>query len=1256
MSKEKKKKSFARRFFKWFFGVILSLVVAVVGFCLYLYFAKGINVINTIKELKVLNQQVNLSEISQNPWSESDLTRANSKIESISVEDEYLSLTDCEVGAYINNAIQNSEDGLKANIGSSEVNLVDYGFEIVEMTFDIPEDTTSVWTNFKLVIKIETTKFKSERLSSFPKNIIGRKIPDTIYFCSSVEIVKGTNADDYLIKSNFLTINNLNADQTKDLFNTLNMFIGLGDVDTFNKNISSGFVDAILGDSGIYGSLKSGGAESFNFKVSENKNSFVVYMIDTSTEYSISYENTMSAENSNSSTYKITDSDISLQNLTKPGYKFMGWFTQPNGEGTKVTQIDTSKTENVTLYAYWTIETYTITYNLNGGTLDSINPTTYTVETLNFSLNNPSKTNYDFKGWYTSENGGGAKLTLFDTSQAKSLTLYPFFEATKYSITYHTQGAINANPTTYTIEDSNFNLISVNKTGYTFNGWFTEENGGGTQLTEIVTSNAQNLTLYAYFTLNTYTVTYYKNGGTVSPENQTSYTVEMENFSLTNASKNGYIFIGWYTENNGSGTKVSEIDTSNAQSLNLYAYFEAIVCTITYHSNGGANTNPTSYTIEDSNFYLLDASKEGYTFLGWYTQYNGGGTKVTQIVTANLENIVLYADYQLTQYTITYNLNGGTLAGTNPTTYTVETPTFTLINPTKQVEEVDVNFIGWKGSGVDGYSASVTITSGSTGDRNYKAYFENDVTVDLTLYVDGLEVATCENAYGAKIVESEINHTLNSNYGLSGYTFVWYENEEMTQPLDFDNKIYANKEIFAKSTYITNNIRFYSYLTEFQSAVSSGTLNIDSHKKLKAYIDYVRFYDIKTNVKLLGFNYLSLLPTTSNSNVSANVNTIQSEINNAIEEITSSEYFRAGSNLTIPTGFDGSKYYGGCYVTSSNWSQHATNVFDSDKQEVFDQQDYALKLTHPNSRSNSFDNFNINNVSKGIPVSTSEQLVWVLENGYKPLPTSGSSAERMYNCAKAVLRQIVDSSMTDVQKLMAIYEWLILNIQYDNKALDESGHISAQTAKTYDSWYLEGVFNNQKAVCEGFAKALLVMAKIEGIPAIFVTGNNHAWNKVYVDGKWYGIDSTHGNVEVTSPDDLEILSYRTFMFKDSLRSGNSDPSRNFVATEYTSFTANTAYNFYATELFNYNSSDYDLIIESQAELEALFNYTKTVTLGTESDYYSIEFVFTDDKNAFSNTWIANASLICFGVMNPPKFNSQVDSNGNHIYNILVQKN
>jgi uncharacterized repeat protein (TIGR02543 family) len=117
---------------------------------------------------------------------------------------------------------------------------------------------------------------------------------------------------------------------------------------------------------------------------------------------------------------------------------------------------------------------------------------------------------------------------------------------------------------------------------------------------------------------------------------------------------------------------------------------------------------------------LPTADRTGYSFDGWYTGVNGGGTHITPLTSFDiLSDHTLYAKWTPLDYAITYDLGGGTVSPANPTGYTVETATFSLNAPVK----TDYVFTGWSGTGIAGTSTSVTIPKGSTGDRAYAAHW-----------------------------------------------------------------------------------------------------------------------------------------------------------------------------------------------------------------------------------------------------------------------------------------------------------------------------------------------------------------------------------------------------------------------------------------------------------------------------------------------------------------------------------------------------
>ena len=287
----------------------------------------------------------------------------------------------------------------------------------------------------------------------------------------------------------------------------------------------------------------------------------------------------------------------------------------------------------------------------------------------------------------------------------------------------------------------------------------------------------------------------------------------------------------------------------------------------------------------------------------------------------------------------------------------------------------------------------------------------------------------------------------------------------------------------------------------------------------------------------------------------------------------------------------------------------------------------ANKSTYTPTRSNSWDDFAYNQRSLTVTVSSSEQLWYVLEQGGKPIATSGSPAEKMLGKMKAVLRQICDDQMTDVQKVLAIHDWVIAEVNYDHKLLEMmEAQLSLpanerQSLSHYDAFFLEGVFNNNKAVCEGIAKAVACLCNIEGLPCVTVEGVpagnpggvGHAWNKVLMDGKWYIVDATSDNLMLTGENKMEVAQYTFFGLTDS------QYSQHYVATSRQDIVCNTQMDVFAQLTYKYYSTTADFVIVSPAELTTLVRH-----LWAQQGIASVQFVVGFDVGASAQDEIVSA--------------------------------
>ena len=201
----------------------------------------------------------------------------------------------------------------------------------------------------------------------------------------------------------------------------------------------------------------------------------------------------------NPASYNVETETITLKDPVKTGYTFAGWYMAEDFTGGAVTKITQGSTGNITLYAKWELVSYTITYELEGGTNAPENPASYNVETETITLKDPVKPGYTFAGWYMAEDFTGEAVTKITQGSTGNITLYAKWELVSYTITYELEGGTNApeNPASYNVETETITLRDPAKAGYTFEGWYMAEDFTGNAVTEIIQGTTGNITLYA---------------------------------------------------------------------------------------------------------------------------------------------------------------------------------------------------------------------------------------------------------------------------------------------------------------------------------------------------------------------------------------------------------------------------------------------------------------------------------------------------------------------------------------------------------------------------------------------------------------------------------------------------------------------------------------------------------------------------------------------------------------------------------------
>ena len=500
--------------------------------------------------------------------------------------------------------------------------------------------------------------------------------------------------------------------------------------------------------------------------------SMEVYVVEDAIDYSITYELDGGAlDGTQKTSYTVEDADYTLPTPTKANYDFLGWYE----DGAKVDVLDTADAEDKTYTAKWEATEYTITYELDGGALDGTQKTSYTVEDADYTLPIPEKLNYEFLGWYEASDFSGDAVVVLDTADAENKTYYASW---KYNIPALDVYKITFNGNDYDVTENNALLTNTNlknamedaadKTGYTvvFN---TKPDGTGENVTTAYVPTGD-MEIFVIETPNVYTITYELDGGILDGTQKTSYTVEDADYTLPTPTKDGFDFLGWYED----GTEVTVLDTADVEDKTYTAKWEEIsetVYTITYEL-GGIGEMPaeawTEYKTSQLAYTLLSpGNTETHMFVAWYDNAEFTGSPVTVIAEGTTGDLKFYAKWEEIPedaYTITYVTNGGTLDGTQKTSYTASQLPYDLPVPQKG----EVPFLGWYEDEACTGEAVTVLAAGSTGNKTYYAkwqeytlqfYLGTDITRNKPTSDDG-DQGKMIVEHGATLTQADVDREL----------------------------------------------------------------------------------------------------------------------------------------------------------------------------------------------------------------------------------------------------------------------------------------------------------------------------------------------------------------------------------------------------------------------------------------------------------------------------------------------------------------
>lgn len=405
-----------------------------------------------------------------------------------------------------------------------------------------------------------------------------------------------------------------------------------------------------------------------------------------------------------------TDSTVNVPGnpgaLTRPGYTFAGWALTPTDEGGLVNGGSFVMPANdVVLYAQWAANTYTLTYDANGGTSAPAAVTAATNSAVLIAAEGAMTRNgYWFSGWATQTTGGtevavGSSYTM----PASNVTLYAMWVATDFNVTYNAnggQGGPTSESATVGTKVPTGNPTAPTRDGYTFGGWkFTPDGGTGAAT---ISMPAGNTVLYAHWVPAPAVLTYYYETGTLAGRSDTS-TVGTNTFDTVTVmsdqpTREGFTFMGWTTEADGTGFgfRAGDEFTIPIGGGKLYAQWLPIQYVLAYDPNGGEHApDPVAAIFQESvTLSTADPGRAGYTFAGWTTTVDSPTTSVSSPYGMPASDITLFAQWTPIPYTLSYNANGGSgvLPSNAPGQFVDQIVTLDSVTvPTR----TGYTFIGW---------------------------------------------------------------------------------------------------------------------------------------------------------------------------------------------------------------------------------------------------------------------------------------------------------------------------------------------------------------------------------------------------------------------------------------------------------------------------------------------------------------------------------------------------------------------------------
>jgi uncharacterized repeat protein (TIGR02543 family) len=580
-------------------------------------------------------------------------------------------------------------------------------------------------------------------------------------------------------------------------------------------------------------------------------------------------------------------SNVALPSISRTGYDFLGWYDAAQ-DGSKIGDAGTIVKGSTALaagtyYAHWSPIMYEVTFESNGGS--SVSSQSIQSGNTISQPADPTKAGYLFAGWY--QDSALKTAWNFSTDKVSSATtLYAKWKENDHIISFESNGGSAVD--SITVMDGQLLSAPTNpeKTGYYFNGWFTDtELQNPFNFTKAVTADA---TLYAAWEAKTYTITFNSNGGSTIDSVKAAYGTAAS--KPADPTYDGHVFKGWFTDT--VLTSAYDFSTLVTGDKTLYAKWVNSSYTVSFQSNGGSSVADETVALDALVTAPADPTKDNYNFVGWYkdstlnTPWNFASDTIDADVT-------LYAKWTaVPTVSVTFNSNGGSAVDIQTV------PQNGLVSKPEDPTLEDYSFGGW-------YSDEALTAAWNFTNEN--------VSSDMTLYAKWTRIqydVTFVTNAGSSIDAVKVNSgdvigtetTTREHYTFAG----WFGDEALTSAFDTEKTpVKSALTLYAKWTPDTYHI----YYRNDDSTVK-GTLPADmsgAYQTEAAVSDNAMTKDVSSVARSIqiDLNYTSSQGISKTDPITYKVNTAYTADGwlNAAEKVANGTELKYLQDITLNPNF-----------------------------------------------------------------------------------------------------------------------------------------------------------------------------------------------------------------------------------------------------------------------------------------------------------------------------------------------------------------